>query len=247
MSTQYHKRLAHIRNRYPRAYERWSADEEAELVSNAARNATIEELCQLFRRQPGAIRSRLRKLEYSGSPPTGPDTFDEVCSATPFATLAFVPESSPQPDFRLSLGIEFTLEWRPVLKDAISRYLYPEPITLPMKQQYSGPAVYRWRVCDEPQSVPHAIYIGMTKKLCPDRLGHYLDPGDSNTNLRLSRFFQSSLQQGRIVILDYLYIEKVTIDGREWRSIDLSVQYQRTLVESLLIDHYRQSGLVLLN
>ena len=51
-----------IRQKYPRAYVKWSQDEDENLKKEYASCQQIGELAQGFQRQPGAIRSRLQKL-----------------------------------------------------------------------------------------------------------------------------------------------------------------------------------------
>jgi predicted Holliday junction resolvase-like endonuclease len=51
-----------IRKNHRRAYEPWSKDEEKRLSRLYEQGATITELAQEFQRQPGGIRSRLKKL-----------------------------------------------------------------------------------------------------------------------------------------------------------------------------------------
>lgn len=51
-----------IRQKYPRAYVKWSQDEDENLKKEYASCQQIGELAQRFQRQPGAIRSRLQKL-----------------------------------------------------------------------------------------------------------------------------------------------------------------------------------------
>jgi hypothetical protein len=51
-----------IRQKYPRAYVKWSQDEDENLKKEYASCQLIGELAQRFQRQPGAIRSRLQKL-----------------------------------------------------------------------------------------------------------------------------------------------------------------------------------------
>ncbi len=51
-----------IRHKYPRAYVKWSQDEDENLKKEYASGQQISELVQKFQRQPGAIRSRLQKL-----------------------------------------------------------------------------------------------------------------------------------------------------------------------------------------
>lgn len=54
--------MAEIKAKYPRAYEKWTATEDAELQSMSAKGRSEEALAQHFQRQPSAIRSRLEKL-----------------------------------------------------------------------------------------------------------------------------------------------------------------------------------------
>lgn len=51
-----------IRQKYPRAYVKWSQDEDENLKKEYASGQQIDELAQRFQRQPSAIRSRLHKL-----------------------------------------------------------------------------------------------------------------------------------------------------------------------------------------
>ncbi|MEG4420248.1 hypothetical protein QUA70_16910 [Microcoleus sp. LAD1_D5] len=51
-----------IRQKYPRAYVKWSQDEDENLKKEYASGQQMDELAQRFQRQPSAIRSRLQKL-----------------------------------------------------------------------------------------------------------------------------------------------------------------------------------------
>jgi len=51
-----------IRQKYPRAYVKWSLEEDEKLKNEYASGQQIGELAKKFQRQSGAIRSRLRKL-----------------------------------------------------------------------------------------------------------------------------------------------------------------------------------------
>ncbi|MEG3863753.1 hypothetical protein [Microcoleus sp. herbarium12] len=51
-----------IRQKYPRAYVKWSHDEDENLKKEYASGQQIGELSLKFKRQPAAIRSRLQKL-----------------------------------------------------------------------------------------------------------------------------------------------------------------------------------------
>ncbi len=54
--------LDEIRNEYPRAYEKWDPEEDNILGVKYREGLSVSELSDLFYRQPGAIRSRLKKL-----------------------------------------------------------------------------------------------------------------------------------------------------------------------------------------
>ena len=51
-----------IRQKYPRAYVKWSQDEDENLKNEYASGQKIGELASKFQRQPAVIRSRLQKL-----------------------------------------------------------------------------------------------------------------------------------------------------------------------------------------
>lgn len=51
-----------IRQHYPKAYTKWSSDDDELLRWKYDQGISIAELSQFFQRKPGAIRSRLKKL-----------------------------------------------------------------------------------------------------------------------------------------------------------------------------------------
>jgi hypothetical protein len=54
--------LGDIKQKYPKAYERWTSDEDEQLKTKYHEGVGIAELATFFQRQPSAIRSRLAKL-----------------------------------------------------------------------------------------------------------------------------------------------------------------------------------------
>lgn len=54
--------LQEIRRDYPRAYMKWSQEEDDQLEALYASGETVKNLAVHFERKPGAIRSRLKKL-----------------------------------------------------------------------------------------------------------------------------------------------------------------------------------------
>ena len=50
------------RQEYPNAYDPWNEEDDAQLTRMWREGATIEELAAHFRRKPGGIKSRIKKL-----------------------------------------------------------------------------------------------------------------------------------------------------------------------------------------
>lgn len=59
---EYAERLARIRRQYPRAYEKWSAEEDQALGRLVSEKHDRQEIAELLQRQASAIRSRMVKL-----------------------------------------------------------------------------------------------------------------------------------------------------------------------------------------
>jgi uncharacterized protein YijF (DUF1287 family) len=57
------KRILEIRQMYSRAYEPWSNEEDVLLLKICNENLRTSELAEIFQRQPGAIISRIKKLQ----------------------------------------------------------------------------------------------------------------------------------------------------------------------------------------
>ena len=62
-TTPYQERLKRIRSKHPRAYEPWTAEEEHKLRIMLVEGVPVKEIARILKRQPGAIRSRIRKLD----------------------------------------------------------------------------------------------------------------------------------------------------------------------------------------
>jgi hypothetical protein len=61
-------RLSRLREKHPRAYEKWTEEEDARLRAEFAKGIARAELAALLRRRPSAIKSRLQKLGLLGQP-----------------------------------------------------------------------------------------------------------------------------------------------------------------------------------
>jgi hypothetical protein len=220
MTSEYQKRLKRIRTRYPKAYERWSTHDENLLGHAFEAGANIAELSTLLQRQPSAIKSRLRRLGLST-------------------------KSESRKETKTNIG--FSFEWKAMLRDTGEAYVFPKPITTFMKRRYNCPAIYRWVAHRTGQTYPQLMYIGASKRLCPDRLEGYLNPRTSKTNKRLNEQFTKCLQQGFEIHLQILHVSDIVIGGLLLSPPDLSINNTRLFVEKLLVIYYRQKGYTLLN
>lgn len=162
--------LASIRRKYPKAYDKWTAEDDFMLEQKYREGTSLENLAAFFQRQPSAITSRLFKMKFA---------------------------STRQGLKQESIELQVMFEWEAVHQSDAEEYVFPRPVTEFMRRFYNKPAIYRWIVertdiGDEP-----LIYIGEAARLCPDRLSGYLMPGPTQqTNLRLNQQFHECLVQG---------------------------------------------------
>ena len=56
------ERVAKIQERYPRAYERWSLEEETRISALFNEGKSMREISSSVQRQPNAVKSRLERL-----------------------------------------------------------------------------------------------------------------------------------------------------------------------------------------
>ena len=63
--SEYHARVARIKERYPMAYEKWSEGDDRDSIVLHRRGKSVEALSKRFKRQPSALRSRIDTLGIS--------------------------------------------------------------------------------------------------------------------------------------------------------------------------------------
>ncbi len=56
------KRMSEVRETHPRAYEKWSTEEDMELTRLVAGGEGVEEISAHLRRHPSAVRARMMRL-----------------------------------------------------------------------------------------------------------------------------------------------------------------------------------------
>jgi DNA-binding CsgD family transcriptional regulator len=63
----YQERLEEIQQLHPRAYEKWTDEEDAQLTELFRSGKTAQQTAETLQRQPSAVRSRLKKLNLISS------------------------------------------------------------------------------------------------------------------------------------------------------------------------------------
>lgn len=209
-----------IKKKYPRAYQKWTSEEESLLLEKYQGGSSLVQLAQEFQRQPSAISGRLFKLRFGENG-----------------------------HFDLQAGIielRMAFEWEAVLSSDDSQYKFPQPITAFMKKHYRKPAIYRWTINQiEGETL---FYIGEAVRLCPDRLNGYLSPGSNQqTNIRLNRIFQETAGNGASIRLEILKLSGAFVNDLDFQEKDLAKQDIRRLIEKLLVTLYKNQDFNLLN
>lgn len=209
-----------IKKIYPRAYQKWTPEEESLLQEKYQKGANLVQLAKEFERQPSAISGRLFKLK--------------------FGKYSHLDLQQGIIEFKVAF------DWKVVLASEKDEYKFPNPITSFMRKNYQKPVIYRWTI-DRGEGGKF-FYIGETKKLCPDRLHGYLSPLPiQTTNVRLNKYFQESIGNGASIKLEILKMSGALVNDLDLQDKDLARQDNRRLVEKLLITLYRNQGLDLLN
>lgn len=213
-----------IRKKHPRAYEKWSEQEDELLLNLIQQGESTKKLCTIFQRGKGAIHSRIRKLER-------PEPIDY----SGFLRANY-------------LRSDISYDWIPVFQDEDEIYYFPNSLTSYMKRLYPAPSIYRWNVYKETPTDIKMIYIGEGQKLIPDRINGYLNPGPSQmTNKRLNTHFRDQIENGHKVLLEIIRFDEMRVGEFVFNQVDLRNKHCRRFLEQMLITYYQQKGYSLLN
>ncbi|MCL4271212.1 MAG: hypothetical protein KJZ72_16770 [Anaerolineales bacterium] len=207
-----------VRQKYPRAYEKWSVKEDLMLRKKYAEGLRIKDIAEILQRQPAAIKARLSKYEIN----------------YPNESLDYE-----------NIDDNSLLRWELVFQEEMTPYIFPNPITEYMKINYRKPAIYRWMIQHDTDV---SMYIGETVNLCPDRLLGYLSPGPTQqTNIRINNLLQASINVGANVKFEILQFDGFFIKDLTLSKKDLEAQEIRRIIEKFLISLYKSYGFKLLN
>lgn len=213
-----------FRVNHPKAYEKWTTEDDGLLAEKFIMGVNLEELSGLLQRRKGAVSSRIKKLRLSGQA-RNQRAFDEI-----------------------KIGFDFAISWQPVLSTPDNDYFFPNPVTDFMLKNYNKPVVYRWNIYKENTYSPKMFYIGMCGKLCPNRLGNYLHPRVSQgTSTRINKELSDFLRNGFVAQLEIACFDQLRISGLIVEMSDLRNKHIRLMVESLLIAYHELNGAKLLN
>lgn len=143
--------------------------------------------------------------------------------------------------------LEIDHRWEDVQSSHEHDYIYPSPMSLEMKKQYCGPAVYRWMVWT-PNDRIYAYYVGETNDLAK-RIQQYLSPGkQQRTNLRLKAYFDEATSQGKRVAVQRLVFESFQLNHITFSMEQLTHTHLRRTLENLNLAWLDiENGPVLLN
>ncbi len=89
-------RMDAIKQKYPKAYTSWTAQEDADLKTRFQQGMSVIDLANLFQRQPSAINSRLNRLGLGQGSGGMPIDLDTVVPKNPNSLLPPLPSSEEQ-------------------------------------------------------------------------------------------------------------------------------------------------------
>ena len=144
--------------------------------------------------------------------------------------------------FSGNLQVGMVYEWVRVLEDGTTPYEFPHRVSQHMRQQHSGPAIYRWTI--HRQADITGVYIGETEAL-PRRIYHYLKPGPTQqTNIRLHKAFTVAKEHGLSVTLEVLRFTPSQVAGHSISQASLEEKTVRVLLEHLMLWVYQDAPLI---
>lgn len=147
-------------------------------------------------------------------------------------------------------SFQIHFQWRAVLAADSQSYTFPARLTLSLRDKYSVPAVYRWRIHPGDQGKPEELYIGEAENLSR-RIRHVLTPGaktkKKNTNARLREQLDVRCRAGKRVFLDYLDFPPFQLNGALITADLLREGFLRKAIENLCLYLAQIQGHPLLN
>ena len=211
------KRLEKIRKKYPRAYERWTEEEENLLVQKHNEGLDNKKIASLLQRKIGAIQSRLKFLigwEYPSGDLQKAYFMRVLFKFDWLPVLYFFP--SPVSGFmNQKYGGATVYRWN----------IYQE-FPSDMKILYVGETT---RLC--PNRLNGYLEPGPTQ----------------TTNQRLHSEFNKFKAEGKKIHLEVLQFDMLNINGMKITPEKLKDKSFRLMIEAMLATYYSEKGYELLN
>ncbi len=130
----------------------------------------------------------------------------------------------------------FRYQWRAVLSQKDVGYAFPSSISRFLKENYTVPSVYRWRIHGPQLAGSEPIYVGETENVA-QRLQRVLTPASKGgeTNRRLRAIFQKAVDEGSRVFLDVIDFDPFELNGLIIQQADLGDGFIRRAIENLVL------------
>ncbi|HSW57542.1 MAG TPA: hypothetical protein VLH15_04020 [Dehalococcoidales bacterium] len=142
-----------------------------------------------------------------------------------------------------SLQIECQYQWKPACLREQVEYFFPMAISPYMRNQYNGPAVYRWEVFRKDSGDTKIVYIGEAQEMCPKRLYSYLNPGPTQVaNRKVNTDFRGYLKEKLNIRLDLLDVVDFKMPGLIMHPGLLKDKYVRRLLAAAQIIEHKNKG-----
>ena len=144
-------------------------------------------------------------------------------------------------------SMKIHIQWRSMMEENGAAYQYPARFSRYLRERYSVPAIYRWRVQEAQPDERKTVYIGEAEDLIR-RIQRVRTPSKRwDTNKRLKQIFDGKISAGRTVILDVADFEPFELNGVSFSSKELGDQFKRKALENLILCFAQAEGQELLN
>jgi hypothetical protein len=135
-----------------------------------------------------------------------------------------------------SLTIQVEYSWEPAMTPSGQTYRFPERLSPELREQWAGPAVYRWVFRGSDGAVREAL-VGEAEDLARC-VYQYLNPGGGQyANPRIRQRLVDSSLSGERAELEVLRISSLSINGSAVPEKDLARPAVRRLLEQALSVH----------
>jgi len=145
-------------------------------------------------------------------------------------------------------GIDVDVSWHTLESGQGELWAFPNAVTRYMRDQYGGPALYRWCVTGPGNDEPQMIYIGEAVNLIR-RVRNVLRPGKLKTAARLNAIFRGEVDRGNRVTIARAEFQDFSFNGVTFSTQDGSLyhKFKRCALENLFLCSYLGIGKRLLN